>query len=99
MQSAREDYLLRMMQQVNASLRRLRERLMGGDGDDAELAAIAREAAEAIVTLLGPQAPLLQHIDATSAVALVAAADRVEAWVGLLDVQATATERRGDARH
>src|SRR5919199_6282197 len=94
MPSAREDYLLRMIRQLAGALARLRERLAGptavADADD-----IAREAGAEIVRLLGPQAPLLQQLDATSAVRIVADPQRVGFWVGLLRVQAESHRLRG----
>ena len=102
MPSAREDYLIRLIQQVAAALRGLRERLQRASAraeatSPQELGAIGQEARDTIATLLGPQAPLLEHIDATSAVALVGVADRVALWIDLLDVQAAAVRAQGDA--
>jgi hypothetical protein len=91
MPSAREDYLIRMIQQLGEVLRRLRQRLTGHvEANDA--AAVDREAGAAIATLLGPQAPLLQQLDPASAVRLIGDADRIALWIALLRVQA-------DARH
>lgn len=95
MPSAREDWLLRLIQQMAALARRLRERLTGA-GDD-EAAAVEREAADAVATLLGPQAPLLHALDAGSAVRLAGGAERVAAWIALLRVQADAARTRADA--
>lgn len=96
MPSAREDYLIRMIQQLGEVLRRLRQRLTGKiDASDA--AEIDREAAAAIATLLGPQAPLLQQLDAASAVRLVGDGDRVALWIAFLRIQADA-RRAGISR-
>ena len=96
MPSAREDYLLRLIQQLAGALGRLRERLSGPtagvEADD-----IAREAGTEIMRLLGPQALLLQQLDATSAVRIVADPQRVAFWVAFLRVQAEARRVRGDA--
>jgi hypothetical protein len=98
MPAAREDYLLRMIQQLGEVLRRLRERLAGkvdaGDAVDVE-----REAGAGITTLLGPQAPLLLQLDPKSAVRLVGNAERVGLWIALMRVQADAQRisGRGDA--
>jgi len=94
MPSAREDYLLRLIQQMATLARRLRERLAGGGGDEA--AAVEREAADAVATLLGPQGTLLHALDAASAVRLAGGAERVAAWIALLRVQADAARARGD---
>jgi hypothetical protein len=94
MPSAREDYLIRLIQQMGEVLRRLRARL-AGKVDAADTAEIEREAGQAIATLLGPQAVLLQQLDAASAVRLVADADRVALWTGLMRVQADAQRASG----
>jgi hypothetical protein len=95
MPSAREDYLIRMIQQLGDVLRRLRQRLTG-QVDAGDAAAIDGEAGAAVATLLGPQAPLLQQLDAASAVRLVGDADRVALWIGFLRLQADA--RRANNR-
>jgi hypothetical protein len=94
MASAREDYLLRLIQQMATLARRLRERLTGAGADEAS--DVEREAADAIATLLGPQATLLHALDAGSAVQLAGGAERVAAWIALLKVQAEAARTRGD---
>jgi hypothetical protein len=96
MPASREDYLLRMIQQLGEVLRRLRARLTGVV-DAAEAADVEREATAAIATLLGPQAMLLQQLDATSAVRLVGDAERVRLWVALMCVQADALRASGRA--
>jgi hypothetical protein len=95
MPSAREDYLIRMIQQLGEVLRRLRQRLTG-QVDSSDAAEIDAQAGAAVATLLGPQTPLLQQLDAASAVRLVGDADRVGLWIAFLRVQADA--RRADAR-
>ena len=94
MPSAREDYLLRLIQQMAALARRLRERLTGASSDEAT--DVEKEAGDAIVELLGPQATLLRSLDARSAVQLAGGAERVAAWIALLRVQAQARRARGD---
>ena len=95
MPSAREDYLIRMIQQLGEVLRRLRQRLTG-EVDPRDAAEVDGQAGAAIATLLGPQAPLLQQLDPASAVRIVGDADRVGLWIALLRVQADA--RRADTR-
>ncbi len=95
MPSAREDYLLRMIQQLGVVLARLRERLTGAKAEDA--GEIEREAGAAVGTLLGPQAPLLGQIDPGTAVRLVGSADRVATWIAFLRVQADAHRLGGRA--
>jgi hypothetical protein len=93
MPSAREDYLLRMIQQMGEVLRRLRQRLTG-QVDPSDAADVDRQAGAAIGTLLGPQSTLLQQLDAASAIRLVGDPDKLGLWVALLRVQAYA--RRAD---
>ena len=92
MPSARNDYLLRMMQQIAAMARRLHERLAGG----ASAHEVLREAGSTIGTLLGPQHVLLDRLDPTSAVQLVGNSDTVRAWIDLLRVQGEADVVAGD---
>jgi hypothetical protein len=96
MPSAREDYLLRMLQQLGVVLARLRERLTGGTAGT-EAAEVEREASGAIATLLGPQATLLQQLDPQSAVRLVGDADRAAMWIAFIRVQAEAQRASGRA--
>ena len=95
MPSAREDYLLRLIQQMASLARRLRERLR--DGDESEANDVEREAGDAIAELLGPQGRLLGAIDPSSAVRLAGGAERVAAWIALLRVQAESRRARDDS--
>ena len=94
MPASREDYLIRMIQQLGEVLRRLRARLTG-KVDAGDAAEVEREAGQAVTTLLGPQAPLLQQLDATSAVRIVGDAERVGIWIALMRVQADAQRLSG----
>ncbi len=94
MPTAREDYLIRLIQQLGEVLRRLRERLTG-QTSGAEAVEVEREAGAAIGTLLGPQAPLLNQLDATSAARLLGDAERVRLWIALMRVQADAQRTGG----
>jgi hypothetical protein len=96
MPASREDYLIRMIQQLGEVLRRLRARLTG-EVDTGDVADIDREAGQAVATLLGPQAGLLQQLDARSAVRLVGDADRVALWTAFMRVQADAQRAGGRA--
>jgi hypothetical protein len=73
-------------------LARLRERLTGlsATGDASDAVALDREAYASIATLLGPQAAVLNQLDAQSAARLVGDADRVALWVAFLRVRAEA---------
>ncbi|HYW30336.1 MAG TPA: hypothetical protein VE869_02435 [Gemmatimonas sp.] len=90
MPAARDDFLLRLITQAAAALRRLRERLGGGTADE-----VMRDAGTAIGALLGPQRELLERLDATSARSIVGNPDTVRAWSALLVLQADAELLRG----
>lgn len=98
MPAAREDYLIRLIQQLGEALRRLKARLSGKleSGDAAE---VDREAGSAIASLLGPHATLVRQLDAASAVRLVGDPGRVALWVEFLRLQADAQrlDGRGDS--
>ncbi|MEO7361279.1 MAG: hypothetical protein ABI120_13185 [Gemmatimonadaceae bacterium] len=83
---ARDDYLMRLIQQVAATLRRLRELLSGGALPEETM----RDANAAIGELLGPQRALMEMLDAKSASGLVGDYERLELWVALLRLQADA---------
>jgi hypothetical protein len=93
MPAARDDYLLRMITQAAATMRRLREKLLGGGppGD------VLRDAGAAIAELLGPQQMLLERLDAGSARQIVGNPDTVRAWSALLLLQADAEDARGNS--
>ncbi len=91
MPAARDDYLLRMIQQVAAALRRLRTRVDdGAPADD-----ITRESRAAIGQLLGSQQLLFERLDAHSASALLGDPERVRLWSELLRLDAESLERAG----
>ena len=96
MLTERRDYLLRLIQQAGAAARRLREMLTGEAAADD----VAREAEDAIATLLGgrSQSQLLERVDADTAVQLLGDPDRLRLWIELLRVQADACIRHG-SRH
>ena len=91
MPAARDDYLIRLITQAAAVLRRLRERLVGGASGEE----VAREAGTAIGELLGTQAGILGMLDATSAAKLLGDSERVAVWAGLLRVEADALRQSG----
>ncbi len=86
MPGARDDFLMRLILQVAATLRRLRERVKDGALPDET----AREAGAAIGELLGPQRALMEMLDAKSASALAGDYERLELWVQLIRLQADA---------
>lgn len=91
MPAARDDYLMRMIQQVAAALRRLRSRVDDGAPADE----ISRDTRAAIGQLLGPQQLIFERLDARSAAALLGDPERVRLWSDLLNVDADALERAG----
>jgi hypothetical protein len=93
MPGARDDYLLRMIQQAAAALRRLRERLGGGGAAEE----VAHDAGAAIGALLGPRRELFERLDPRSAAQLLGDPERVALWADLLAVRADALEATSDA--
>jgi hypothetical protein len=95
MPAARDDYLLRLIQQAAAALRRFRERL--GTGESTE--GVSRDVAEAISTLLGPQRMMLERLDGWSAANLLGDPERVFLWAELVRLQSDLERAAGrDAR-
>ncbi len=84
MPAARDDYIMRMIQQAAAAIRRFRARL--GSGDAVE--DVKREAGEAIATLLGPQRAMLERLDGWSAANLLGDPERAYLWGELVRLQA-----------
>ena len=92
MPAARDDYLLRLISQAAAAIRRLRGKLAGGGAADE----VVREAGAAIGELLGPQRAILERLAAASASQMVGNADTVRAWSELLTLEADAEAARGN---
>jgi hypothetical protein len=88
-----EDFLIRMIQQVGETLRRLRGRAAEG-APSVELVEAARAAQG---ELLGERAGLLQHLDAASAVWLLRDAAAIRLWIELLREEAAAHRAGGAA--
>lgn len=96
MLTERRDYLLRLIQQAGVAAARLRERLTG-EGSAPE--SVARDADAEITALMapGPQATLIERVDADTAVRLVEDPARIAAWIELLQVKADALAASGNA--
>jgi len=88
------DYILRLLEQAAAVLRRLRELLGGGA---AEPAAIAEEARAAQAALFGDTWLLLQRVDVATATSLIRDSRQLSLWAELLRVEAEANRALGDA--
>ncbi|MGH7695655.1 MAG: hypothetical protein ACRENH_11780 [Gemmatimonadaceae bacterium] len=95
MLTERRDYILRLIQQAGAAARRLREQLIGEADSATE---VASEADQEISTLLGgaAMAPLIERVDAVTAVQLIGDKERIRAWIELLAVRAQAFVVSGD---
>lgn len=91
MPGARDDYLIRLITQAAAAIRRLRSKLDAGD----EATDVLREAGTAIGELLGPQRMLLERLDAATASRSLGNPDTVRAWSDLLLLQADAEAALG----
>ncbi len=94
MLTERRDYILRLIQQAGAAARRLRERLISEADSATE---VASEADQEISALLGgaAMAPLIERVDAKTAVQLLGDKERVRAWIELLSLRAEAFVMRG----
>lgn len=89
-----EDYLLRMIREAAEALRRLRE-MMTDSAQSTD--AVRAELAATMGRLLGPEASLLQRLDAATAVRLLNDSRRLELWITALDLEADALAARGSA--
>ncbi len=87
------DYVLRLLQDAAAALRRLRELLAGGA---AEPAAIVEEARAAQAALFGDTWMLLQRVDVATATGLIRDSRQLSLWADLLVVEAEASRALGD---
>jgi hypothetical protein len=88
------DYILRLVEQAAAVLRRLRELLGGGA---AEPAAIVEEARAAQAALFGETWLLLQRVDVATATGLIRDPRQLSVWADLVRVEAEALRALGDA--
>jgi hypothetical protein len=87
------DYILRLLEQAAAALRRLRELLSAGT---AAPSAIVEEARAAQAALFGDTWILLQRVDVATATALVRDPRQLSLWADLLRVEAEASRSLGD---
>ena len=86
------DYILRLLEQAAAVVRRLRELLGGGTG---EPAVIVEEARAAQAALLGSAWTLLQQVNVPTATALVRDPRQLAVWADLMRVEAQASRAMG----
>ncbi len=88
---AQRDIVLRWIEQ----LARLVARLLG-KGLPGDLATAREQVDDAVVSLLGPLAPTLPHLEAESAADLLQDPERVFAYARLLDLDAAILQASGD---
>src|SRR5918999_4114121 len=88
------DYILRLLEQAAAALRRLRELLGTGSAPPVE---IVEEARAAQAALFGNSWSLLQQVDVATATSLVRDPRQLAMWAELLRAEADATRVLGDA--
>ena len=92
MPAARDDYLFRLVTQVNVTLQYLREKLK----NEIDVREIPAETRAAVALLLGPQRTLLERLDPISARQIVGNADVVKTWTALLLLEADAEKELGN---
>src|SRR5688500_18535512 len=88
------DYILRLLEQAAAALRRLRELLGGGA---AQPAVIVEEARAAQAALFGDTWALLERVDVATATALIRDSRQLSLWADLLRVEAEANRAQENA--
>ena len=93
MASTQSDYILRMIEEIGAALRRLRELLARGVPVAPEVVA---EAESAQARLFGPLWATLRLVDPDTAAGLVPDSARLELWIQLVHLEADAVRLTGD---
>jgi hypothetical protein len=87
------DYILRLIEQAAAVVRRLRELLARGTADPAS---VVEEACAAQAALFAETWMLLQRVDVATAAALVRDPRQLAVWADLLRIEAQANRSLGD---
>jgi hypothetical protein len=90
--SEQEDFLLRMIQEAAEALRRVRGMLTRSSEPTAGVRA---EITAATARLLGPEAALLQQLDAETAVRLLNDRRRLDLWIEALELEAASLALEG----
>ena len=93
MPSSQSDYIMRMIEQLGAALRRLRQLLARGVPAAPE---VLEEAERAQAQLFGPLWPTLRLVDADTAAGLIPDRRQLELWVELLRLEGDASRLTGD---
>jgi hypothetical protein len=93
MSPRQDDFILRIIEQLGAALRHIRELL------SRDLPAAAEEALNAIqiaqVSLLGGRGGILEQLDAATAVSLLGDRQQLADWIDLLRLEAEASRQIG----
>ncbi len=92
MPAARDDYMFRLVTQVNITLQYLREKLK----DETAVIDVPGEVRAAVSLLLGPQRALLERLDHSSARQIVGNAEVVRTWSALMMLEADAEDQLGN---
>jgi hypothetical protein len=87
------DYILRLLEQAAAVVRRLREMLIRGGASPSE---IVEEARAAQAELFGDTWALLQRVNVATATGLIRDARQLALWADLLRIEAEANRQLGD---
>jgi hypothetical protein len=90
---SQSDYIMRMIEQLGAAMRRLREMLARGASAAPD---VVREAGEAQKELFGPLWPVLERVNAETAVSLIPDEKQILLWVELIQLEASAVRLSGD---
>ncbi|CAN5674798.1 MAG: hypothetical protein H0U67_04800 [Gemmatimonadetes bacterium] len=90
---SQSDYIMRMIEQLGAAMRRLRELLARGAPAAPD---VMREAQDAQRELFGPLWPVLERVNAETAVSLIPDERQILLWVELMQLEASAVRLIGD---
>jgi hypothetical protein len=90
---SQSDYIMRMIEQLGAAMRRLREMLARGASAAPD---VIREAADAQKELFGPLWPVLERVNAETAVSLIRDERQIQLWIELIQLEASAVRLSGD---
>ena len=91
MSPVRQDYLLRMIEEAFAVIRRIRKRRQDGEAE-----AAARDAEGAVDALLGPQGAVAARLDPATAAQLIRSPEQVALWARITAEKAEALRELGD---
>jgi hypothetical protein len=90
---SQSDYIMRMIEQLGAAMRRLREMLARGSPAAPD---VVRGAADAQRELFGPLWPVLERVNAETAVSLIPDERQILLWVELMQLEASAGRLIGE---